>query len=153
MHDNLIVDDDEDLPFMIQLVPLSEIGVTPKGKRLLKASRVAEKGSDIAASKEHLIRFEKTVLRRLDDLIPFLDSAKFEVLYKSASKPVSSDSYLIDGPLLAPARMGSLSPLTPYENLFISGKEIMPVFGIEGDFLSAEMISHNLLKVIAEPEK
>lgn len=153
MHDNLIVDDDEDLPFMIQMVPVSETGVTPKGKRLLKASRVAEKGSDIAASKEQLIRFEKSVLRRLDDLIPFLDSAKFEVLYKSASKSVSADGYLINEPLLAPARMGSLSPLTPYGNLFISGKEIMPVFGIEGDFLSAEMISHNLLKVIAEPEK
>ena len=153
MHDNLIVDDDEDLPFMIQLVPLSEIGVTPKGKRLLKASRVAEKGSDIATSKEHLIRFEKSVLRRLDDLIPFLDAARFEVLYRSASKPVSSDDYLIDEPLLAPAKLGTLSPLTPYGNLFISGKEVMPVFGIEGDFLSAEMISHNLLKVIAEPEK
>lgn len=153
MHDSLIIDDDEDLPFMIQMVPASETGVAPKGKRLLKASRAAEKGSDIAASKENLLCFEKSVLRRLDDLIPFLDSSKFEVLYKSASKPVSSDDYLIDEPLLAPARMGSLSPLTPYGNLFISGKEIMPVFGIEGDFLSAEMISHNLLKVIAEPEK
>jgi hypothetical protein len=151
MHDNLIVDD-EDLPFMIQMVPASEREVAPKGKRLLKISRAIEKGSDIAGLKENLIRFEKSVLRRLNDLIPFLDG-KFEVLYKSASKPTSSDDYLIDEPLLVPAKVGTLSPLTPYGNLFISGKEIMPVFGIEGDFLSAEMISHNLLKVIAEPEK
>lgn len=153
MHDNLIVDDDEDLPFMIQMVPASESGVTPKGKRLMKVSRAVDKSSDIAASKENLIGFEKSVLRSLRDLIPFLDAARFEVLYKSASKPVSSDDYLIDEPLLAPAKLGTLSPLTPYGNLFISGKEVMPVFGIEGDFLSAEMISHNLLKVIAEPEK
>ena len=152
MHDNLIVDDDEDLPFMIQMVPASESGVAPKGKRLLKISRPIEKGADIATSKENLVRFEKSILRSLGDLIPFLED-KFEVLYKSALPPVSSDDYLIDEPLLAPAQLGTLSPLSPYKNLFISGKEIMPVFGIEGDFLSAEMISHNLLKVIAEPEK
>ena len=138
---------------MIQMVPASEDGVTPQGKRLMKVSRAVDKSSDIAASKENLMRFEKSVLRKLDDLIPFLDDGRFEVLYKIASKPVSSDDYLIDESLLAPARLGTLSPLTPYGNLFISGKEVMPVFGIEGDFLSAEMISHNLLKVIAEPEK
>ncbi|MDT8318580.1 MAG: hypothetical protein RQ824_11420 [bacterium] len=153
MHDNLIVDDDEDLPFMIQMVPVSESGATPEGKRLMKISRAIDNSADIAASKNNLIRFEKSALRRLNDLIPFLDKGKFEVLYKSASKPFSSDDYLVGEPLLAPAMLGSLSPLTPYGNLFISGREIMPVFGIEGDFLSAEMIAHNLLKVIAEPEK
>lgn len=152
MHDNLIVDDDEDLPFMIQMVPALEDTVTPKGKRLLKVSRAIEKGSNIAGSKENLIRFEKSVLRRLNDLIPFIDG-KFEVIYRIASHPVSSDDYLIDEPSLTPAQFGTLSPLSPYENLFISGKEIMSVFGVEGDFLSAEIISHNLLKVITEPVK
>jgi len=145
MDDNLIVDGEKG-PFVIQVTPVDEKGAAPDGKRLIKVSRAVP----LSESKGEIKGFEDDVLEKLKWLIPFSDN-DLQIIHRETNKPVSTDDYLLDGSMVPPG-IGILSPLSPYKNLFILGREIAPAFGVEGDFLSAEIISHLALNVV-QPEK
>lgn len=150
MKETLLTEGEGNLPILIQMAPESENGAAPEGMRLLKASTPVSFGSDRgeADAKKGLEDFEKSVTRKLKELMPFLDDA-FEVICRD-DEPLSQDDYIFEGPLKGPLSLGTLSPLTPYKNLFMAGREVVATLGIEGDFISAEIIADYVSKVISE---
>ena len=161
MSDNLVVEDSSGGTFLMQLSPSHEETVAPAGKRLLKISRSVplndswqdrDVPDDSSVAKPAFETFEKDCLGLINDLIPFLEG-DFDIIQRSDDEAASADNYILRGPLKGPLGIGTLSPLTCFKNFFITGKEIMPVLGIEGDFLSATIIADHILKIIAEPEE
>ncbi|MDH3976079.1 MAG: hypothetical protein OEV42_17535 [Deltaproteobacteria bacterium] len=151
MDDNLIVDDEKG-SFIIQITPLDEKGAAPDGKRLVKISRPLAI-SATSENNEEVKAFEDYALEKLKHLIPFTDNKDLEVIHREKGKPTGTDDYLLDGNIVTPPGIGILSPLSPYKNLFLLGREIIPAFGIEGDFLAADIISHLTLDIISQREK
>lgn len=149
MDDNLIVDDEKEGAFIIQITPANEKGAAPDGKRLLKLSKpiaLPESGKD---TKD----FEAYAIEKLKCLMPFVEDKDIDLIHREKGKPLSTDDYLLDGNMASPPGIGVLSPLSPYKNLFLLGHEIAPAFGIEGDFLSADIISHLTMSIVSQREK
>jgi phytoene dehydrogenase-like protein len=152
MDDNLVVDVDEKFPLLFQIVPEEDKGITPQKKRLIKVSWPVEEGEKAEDDARDFVKFEKKVIKKIEELMPFIDN-KFEIIYRYDSEPASSEDYILSGAMQTPPGIGVLSPLTPYKNLIVSGREMMPVLGIEGEFLFAEIISNYIYKIISGTKK
>ncbi len=152
MCDAFLLAEEGNEPLFVRLTPAGEEGAVPKGKRLLKVSRPVQGEATPSDAETSGKKFEKETLGRLKNLIPFLGDGA-EVIYKTGGDQASSDDALLGGPLLTPPGLGTLSPLTPFKNLFLSGREIFPVLGLEGDFLAAGMTADLVTKVLADMER
>lgn len=138
-------------PVLVQMTPEAETEATPEGMRLMKISRAVPYKEKGKVGGDDFEAFEKRVVKMLRDLIPFLDN-HYEIIYRHDTGALSPDDHILCGDIQSPPGLGTQSPLTPYQNLFLSGREIMAVLGIEGDFLAADMIADKISDVIAEKE-
>jgi phytoene dehydrogenase-like protein len=149
MGDNFILDGWFPDPVRVEIVPIGDGSEVPEGKRLLKISSATVSSYDTQRkSWDYFSTFEEDVFKTLDRLIPFL-AGKYEVLFKHDGDMASSDDYLFDGFLSCSSGLGTLSPLTPYDNIFLAGNEILPALGIEGSFISAELTANQILYTIS----
>ncbi len=159
MHNTLIVEEKEKT-FLMQFAPASDIKAAPEGWRLLKVSAPLpmeadenNPGNGEHEKNEHFDpeAFESSFIECLNRLIPFLDD-EFRIIHRDRDEPVCTDDSIFQRPLDGPLKLGTISPLTCYENLFLSGREIMPLLGIEGDFITSSLIAKYALKAIKGPE-
>jgi len=150
MKEDMIIDKSPKPSFIIQMTPEQDKKSTREGMRLLKVSSpianselIEDKGSEDFAT------FEQDALSDLNELIPFLDK-RLEVVYRHDSNPLSPDDCIFNGHLQSPLHLGTISPFTPYKNLFVAGKELMLPFGMEGDFISSKIIADYVLNAVSK---
>jgi len=163
MHDELILEACDGEPLLIQKICYTCGTDVPDGQHLLKVSRpvpFAEESGKCAESSDRSASedggssnsFEGLAIEELKRLIPFMDG-RFKVLYSSDGRTGSADDYFYSGDFKPPFNIGSLSPMSVFPNLFIASKELIPILGIEGDFVAAELLAGYLVEAASPPEK
>lgn len=148
-------------PLLIQRIYFSGGTEVSDGQRLLKFSRPMTfidrvEGADPLNKTVSNVGglsgdFEGLVIEELKRLIPFVDG-RFKVLHRSDnSKPDSADDYIYSGDYKRPFNIGSMSPRTNFPNLFMANKELIPILGIEGDFVAADVLAGYLVDAVSLP--
>ncbi len=146
MGETVLTEGKGGVPLMIRMIPDSGERFAGGAVRLLKVSTPVSYGtgagddSGSGAAENDLGKFDSSHIDKLRELVPFLGEA-FEILCLDDGEPSSPDDYIFHLPPDMPPRPGTISPITPYRNTFLAGREPLAVLGVEGDFILAGMLT------------